>query len=109
MVWLGADWPAPFSSTFLVARFGNLLKRGADTGFDILQLRPDFAARTTTTKKVLGPLARPIDVLKLPEHQLAIAEYCRGTTLAAGIGTPGRLLILRPKQSAATAIGNSPR
>ena len=109
MVWLGADWPTPFNSSFLVARFGNLLKRGADTGFDVLQLRPNFPARTTATRRVLAPLARPIDILKLPEHQLAIAEYCRGTTLAAGIGTPGRILLLSPKHSTATSLNISPR
>lgn len=109
MIWLGPDWPAPFRSSFLVVRFGNLLKRGADTGFDVLQLKPNFPAGTTTAKRVLGPLARPIDILKLPDHQLAIAEYCRGTTLAAGIGTPGRLLLLSPKPSAAAANHISPR
>jgi len=109
MVWLDADWPAPFTSSFLVARYGNLLKRCADTGFDILQLKPDFAARTTTAHRVLAPLARPIDLLKLPDHELAIVEYCRGTTLAAGIGTPGRLLLLRQKQTAAAANNTAPR
>lgn len=109
MVWLGTDWPAPFRSSFLVVRFGNLLKRGADTGFDVLQLKPNFPTHTTTATRILAPLARPIDILKLPDHQLAIAEYCRGTTLAAGIGTPGRLLLLSPKPSAAAANTVSPR
>jgi glucose/arabinose dehydrogenase len=99
IVWLGPDWPAPFASSFLVARFGNLLKRGTDAGFDVLQLKPDFVAHSTSVARVLGPLARPIDLLKLPGHQIAIAEYCRGTTLSAGIGTPGRLLLLTPKRA----------
>lgn len=110
MVWLDRDWPAPLGGTFLGARFGNLLKRPSDVGFDILQLRPDFAKGTTTVQRLLAPLARPIDLLKLPGHRLVIAEFCRGTTLAAGMGSPGRLLILAPgkpaAQSAAADIGN---
>lgn len=97
IVWLGADWPAPLGGKFLAARFGNLLKRGADTGFDVLQLEPNFVAHTTTSTRVLSQVGRPIDLLKLPGHQLAVAEYCRGTTLAAGFGTPGRILLLAPK------------
>jgi glucose/arabinose dehydrogenase len=97
IVFLGADWPAPLGGSFLVARFGNLLKRGADAGFDVLQLKPDFRARTTTADRVLSPLGRPVDLVKLPGHRLAIAEYCRGTTLAAGFGTPGRVLFLSPR------------
>jgi glucose/arabinose dehydrogenase len=94
IVWLGRDWPAPLGGSFLAARFGNLIK--ADAGYDVLQMRPDFEAGTTTVKRLLAPLGRPIDVLKLPGHRLLIAEYCRGTNLAAGIGTPGRVLVLEP-------------
>jgi len=46
---------------------------------------------------VLQPLGRPISLVKLPGHRLLIAEYTRGTTLGAGLSTPGRLLILEPK------------
>jgi glucose/arabinose dehydrogenase len=99
IVWLGPDWPPPLNSSFLVARFGNLLKHGPDTGFDVLQMKPEFAAHRISARRIISPLARPIDLLKLPGHQLAIAEYCRGTTLAAGIGTPGRLILLTPKRS----------
>jgi glucose/arabinose dehydrogenase/mono/diheme cytochrome c family protein len=94
IVWLGADWPAPLSASFLTVRFGNLIK--AECGFDLLQLHPDFTTRTTTVKRLLHPLGRPIDLLVLPGHRLLIAEYCRATTYAAGLGTPGRLLWLEP-------------
>jgi glucose/arabinose dehydrogenase len=99
IVWLGADWPAPLGGSFLVVRFGNLIK--TECGFDLLQLRPDFPARTTSAHRLLHPLGRPIDLLPLSGHRLVIAEYCRGTTYAAGLGTPGRLLLLEP--AAATA------
>jgi glucose/arabinose dehydrogenase len=98
MIWIEPGWPAPLGGTFLTARFGNLLQRKNDVGFDVLQLHPDLAAGTTTVKRLLSPLGRPIDLLKLPGHRVVIAEYCRGNTLAAGIGTPGRLLLLSPKK-----------
>jgi len=97
IVWLEKDWPAPFGGSFLTARFGNLLKlKDGDVGFDVLQLHVDFGNRSFTAKRVLSPLGRPIDILKLPGHRLVIAEYSRATTLAAGVGTPGRLLVLEP-------------
>ncbi|RYD36149.1 MAG: c-type cytochrome [Verrucomicrobiaceae bacterium] len=99
IVWLGKDWPAPFSGSFLTARFGNLLKlEGGDVGFDVLQLHVDFNDRSFTSKQILSPLGRPVDILKLPGHRLLIAEYNRATTLAAGMGTPGRLLLLEPEK-----------
>ncbi|MEZ0387311.1 MAG: PQQ-dependent sugar dehydrogenase [Verrucomicrobium sp.] len=97
IVWLGKDWPAPLGGSFLTARFGNLIK-GTDRGYDVLQMHPDFTAGTTTVKRLLAPLGRPIDILTLPGHRVLIAEYCRGTNLAAGIGTPGRVLVLEPKK-----------
>jgi glucose/arabinose dehydrogenase/mono/diheme cytochrome c family protein len=97
IVWLEPDWPAPLGGSFLATRFGNLLAREKDTGFDLVRMQPDFQTRTTTVTRVLAPLARPIDLLKLPGHRLVIAEFSHGTSLAAGTGTPGRLLILSPK------------
>lgn len=99
IVWLEKDWPAPFGGSFLTGRFGNLLKLdGGDVGFDVLQLHVDFSARTFTSKKILAPLGRPVDILKLSGHRLVIAEYSRATNLAAGTGTPGRLLLLQPSK-----------
>lgn len=95
IVELDKDWPAPLGDSFLVARYGNYLKE--QSGFDLLQIKPNFAAQTITTKIIAAPLARPISMIKLPGHRLLIAEYCRGNSLAAGTSTPGRLIILEPK------------
>ncbi|MBM3868790.1 MAG: c-type cytochrome [Verrucomicrobia bacterium] len=92
---LGADWPAPLGGQLLVARFGNLIS--ASSGYDVLRLKIDHSKGTAETHAVLRPLGRPISLVKLPGHRLLIAEYTRGTTLGAGLSTPGRLLILEPK------------
>ena len=95
IVELGADWPAPLGGQLLVARFGNLISQSG--GYDVLRLKVDHAKGTAETHAVLQPLGRPISLVKLPGHRLLIAEYTRGTTLGAGLSTPGRLLILEPK------------
>lgn len=95
IVELGEDWPAPLGGQLIVARFGNLIS--ASSGYDLLRLKPDHAAGTVETHTLIAPLGRPIALLKLPGHRLLIAEYTRGTTLGAGLSTPGRLLILEPK------------
>ncbi len=95
IVELGDDWPAPLGGQLIVARFGNLI--AASSGYDLLRLKVDFAQETAETHTLLTPLGRPIALLKLPGHRLLIAEYTRGTTLGAGLSTPGRLLILEPK------------
>lgn len=104
LVWLGSDWPVPLGGSLLVTRFGNLLQRPADVGFDLLQVAPDVARHTIRARSLLAPLGRPIDVLKLPAHRLLIAEYCRGNSLAAGLGSPGRVLVLAPKSPAAGRV-----
>ena len=98
MVWLGADWPAPFTKSFLTTRFGNMIKLDKDVGYDLQQLHVNFGDRTLTSHTTLAPLGRPVDILKLSGHRLVIAEYSMATTLAAGTGTPGRLLLLQPKK-----------
>lgn len=97
LVWLDKSWPAPFAGSFLTVRFGNLLKIEQDAGFDLLQLHADFENRTLTTRRILHPLGRPIDLIKLPGNRLLIAEHSRTTNFAAGMGTPGRLLLLAPE------------
>lgn len=98
IVWLEKDWPAPFGGSFLTARFGNMLKlEGGDVGYDVVRMHPDFEAKTVKVDRIFAPLGRPIDLLKLPGHRLVIAEYSRATNLAAGVGTPGRLLLLQPQ------------
>jgi glucose/arabinose dehydrogenase len=95
IVELEADWPAPLGGQFIVARFGNLISQSS--GYDLLRLKLDFAAGTAETHELISPLGRPIALVKLSGHRLLIAEYTRGTTLGAGLSTPGRLLILEPK------------
>lgn len=95
IVELESDWPAPLGGQLLIARFGNLI--ATSSGYDLLRMKVDYAAGTAETHTVLNPLGRPIALLKLPGHRLLIAEYTRGTTLGAGLSTPGRLLILEPR------------
>ncbi|MEO7597683.1 MAG: PQQ-dependent sugar dehydrogenase [Opitutus sp.] len=101
ITWLGTNWPAPLGGSFIVARFGNFL--GGEGGFDLVQLRPDFSNRTTSAHSLVRPLGRPIDLLKLSEHRLVIAEYCGGTNPSQSFQTPGRLLVLTPAPSDAAA------
>lgn len=96
LVWLEKDWPAPLGGSFLATRFGNMMQLEQDVGYDLLQLKVDFDQRTLGTKRLIHPLGRPVDIIKLPGHRLVIAEYTRATNLAAGMGTPGRLLLLQP-------------
>jgi cytochrome c553 len=95
IVELEADWPTPLGGQFIVSRFGNLISQSG--GYDLLRLKLDFAAGTAETHELISPLGRPIALVKLSGHRLLIAEYTRGTTLGAGLSTPGRLLILEPK------------
>jgi glucose/arabinose dehydrogenase/cytochrome c553 len=97
IVWLGKDWPAPLGGSFLTVRFGNLLKLDQDVGFDLLQIHADLEAGTLQTTRLMAPLGRPIDLVKLSGRRLVIAEYSRETNFAAGMGTPGRLLVLQPE------------
>lgn len=97
IVWLGKDWPSPFTRSFLTARFGNMLKlKDGDVGFDILQLHVNFDDKSFTTKRILSPLGRPLDILTLPNHRMVLLEYSRATTMNDAVGTPGRLLLLEP-------------
>ena len=95
IVELGDDWPAPLGGQLIVARFGNLIS--ASSGYDLLRLKVDHRTGTAETHTLIAPLGRPIALLRLPGHRLLIVEYTRGTTLGAGLSTPGRLLILEPK------------
>ena len=98
IVWLDSSWPEPLRGSFVVTRFGNLLAAPEDAGFDVLRITPAEDAAAFRCERLLGPLGRPIDLLALPDHRLVLAEFCRGTSHAAGIGSPGRLLILRPSE-----------
>ena len=82
-----------------MTRFGNLLKRDKDVGFDVLQMRVKktaggYEAETTTW---LAPLARPIDVLAL-NGALYVLEYSRPLDHKGDVPMlPGRLLELKAK------------
>lgn len=96
LVWLDKSWPAPLGGSFLTTRFGNMMQLVHDVGFDLLQLHVDFGQRTVRTHRLISPMGRPVDLIKLSGHRLVIAEYTRATSAAAGMGTPGRLLLLQP-------------
>jgi glucose/arabinose dehydrogenase/mono/diheme cytochrome c family protein len=77
IVYLGNDFPEGWRGTFLITRFGNLLKKPEDVGFDLLQARlkktADGSGYEATMKAVLTPLARPIDIIHAGPGKLLIA------------------------------------
>lgn len=88
-----AAYPENLRNSFLTVRFGNLLKKDHDVGFDLLAITPQTNG-TAKVQRLLYPLARPIDLLEWQPGHLLIAEYSRGTTFAAGLGQSGRILEL---------------
>lgn len=99
-VWCGEDFPPPLRGSFLVPRFGNLLAKPEDSGFDLLSVRPRQRADgnwEVETHTVLAPLGRPLDVHILPGGRLLILEYTRPTNFKDRLGwLPGRILELAP-------------
>ena len=99
IIYCGEKAPASLRGSFLVTRYGNLLKRDPDVGFDLLQMRvkktaTGYAAETTIW---LAPLARPIDVV---QHNGAfyVLEYSRPLNHKGDVPMlPGRLLELKVK------------
>ena len=92
--------PESLRGTFLVTRFGNLLKRDRDVGFDLLQMRLKKTAHgyEAETKTWLAPLARPIDVIAL-NRAIYVLEYSRPLNHKGDVPMlPGRLLELREKK-----------
>lgn len=97
MVWLGKDFPEGWRGTFLIGRFGNLLKQPEDVGFDVLQARLKQTATDweTTMTTALAPLARPIDLHLAGKGKVFIAEYTRPLDHKSGLPMmPGRILEL---------------
>ena len=96
MIWLEDEiYPAPYRHSFLITRFGNLLQREKDSGFDLLQVSLQGTKNeieTASVKTLLQPLARPIDIVEFKPGKLLIAEYGRAITYAGGLGQPGRIL-----------------
>lgn len=100
IVALGNDWPTGWRGTLLITRFGNLLKKPKDVGFDLLQarLRKTADGYEATFSTVLAPLGRPID-LHLAPGRVFIAEYSRPTDHKSGLPMlPGRVLELSVKR-----------
>ena len=101
-VWLDDRWPEPWRGSFLMGRFGNLLKpaSGEDAGFDVLSVRPertpDGKGYQAQVHTFLAPLARPLD-LHIAGGKIYILEYTRPTNFKDGKGwLPGRILELSP-------------
>jgi len=98
IVYCGEKFPESLRGTFLVTRFGNLLKRDPDAGFDVLQMRMKKTAvgYEAETKVWLAPLARPIDVIAL-NGAIYVLEYSRPLNNKGDVPMlPGRLLELKP-------------
>jgi mono/diheme cytochrome c family protein len=98
IVYLGQDFPEGWRDTFLLTRFGHLIKQPQDHGFDLLRVRlenPDpghssgYVAHIDT---VLAPLGRPLDIVLL-NRKAYILEYSRQTDNKGEFGSlPGRIL-----------------
>ena len=98
IVFLGDDFPEGYRGTFIIPRFGNMIRTPGDTaGFDVLRVAlsrdgtGDYQARVHT---LLKPLGRPIDVHLAGRGRLLILEYSRGTRNGASYSPPGRVLEL---------------
>jgi glucose/arabinose dehydrogenase/mono/diheme cytochrome c family protein len=97
IVYLGKDYPEPWRESFFVVRFGHLIKKPQDHGFDLLQMRIEkqsdgYFAKTTT---VLAPLGRPLDLVLGANRKVYILEYSRQTDNKGETGSmPGRVLEL---------------
>ena len=98
IVFLGDDFPEGYRGTFIIPRFGNMIRTPGDAaGFDVLRVTlsrgvaGDYQARVHT---LLKPLGRPIDVLLAGRGRLLILEYSRGVRNGASYSPPGRVLEL---------------
>jgi glucose/arabinose dehydrogenase len=99
IIFCGEEFSEGLRGTFLVTRFGNLLKRDKDVGFDLLQMRvkKTAAGYEAETRTWLAPLARPIDVVAL-NGAIYVLEYSRPLNDKGDVPMlPGRLLELKRK------------
>jgi glucose/arabinose dehydrogenase len=102
-IWCGEEFPEPVRNGFLMPRFGNLLAKPEDTGFDVLAVHPvkkedgSWEARVET---VLAPLGRPLDVHHLGHGRVLILEYTRPMDFKNRLGwLPGRIIELAVAQT----------
>jgi glucose/arabinose dehydrogenase len=101
IVFLGKGFPAAYRGTFLVARFGNLIERTKDAGFDILQGRlrkNERGVYEAHFKTFLAPIARPVELHLSGKGTVYICEYSRQIQNKGYNGMlPGRILELKAK------------
>lgn len=99
-IWCGEEFAVPLKGSFLMPRYGNLLAKPEDSGFDLLSVRPrrrSDGAWEVETHTVLTPLGRPLDVQALPGGRVLILEYTRPINFKDRLGwLPGRILELAP-------------
>lgn len=91
-----------YAGGFAIPRVGTMVPNApAETGFDLLFVRMNGDANgglTATTKLLLKPLARPLDVAIAGPGRIYILEYGRTTSMRArwpANQAPGRVLELR--------------
>jgi glucose/arabinose dehydrogenase len=102
IVYFGTQAPERLRDSFVVVRFGNMIRTPKDVGFDLLQVRLKkntngiYEARMET---LLAPLARPLDVYTTADGRIYIAEYTRSLESRGSISMSGRILELRPTNS----------
>ncbi|MFM8338325.1 MAG: PQQ-dependent sugar dehydrogenase, partial [Opitutaceae bacterium] len=103
IVFLGDDFPEGYRGTYLVPRFGNLIRTPGDAaGFDVLRValsRDAAGAYQAQVHTLLKPLGRPIDVHLAGRGRVYILEYSRGTHNGASYSPPGRVLELAVAKS----------
>jgi len=99
-IWCGEEFAPPLRGSFLMTRFGNLLAKPEDSGFDVLRVRPRRRSDgmwEAEVHTVLAPLGRPLDVHAMPGGKALILEYTRPTNFKDALGwLPGRIIELAP-------------
>ena len=101
IVYLNEKFPAEYRDSYLVVRFGNLLKKPKDVGFDLLQVRwwrDPAGGLSAQINSLMERLARPIDIYLGPDRTIYLLEYTRTTTFGGSLGFPGRILELAPSE-----------
>ncbi len=95
---LGDDFPEGYRGGFVVARFGNLLERKKDAGFDLLPVRrvkDGKADDLIAVRSVMKGVARPVDLHLSRKGKVYICEYSRQIENKGYGGLlPGRVLEL---------------
>lgn len=98
--YLDNSFPENCRGSFLIPRFGNMLPKPHDTGFDAVLAKPEpgraGSTRTVTVRTFLAPLGRPVDTLVTGPGTVLIAEYSRaGSNSGPGAMLPGRIIKLQ--------------